>query len=156
MKAAEINVGDVVAVTEGTSRWDRNTDRVTKAEVLTVPEDGCVSVRLLEEPKTVLGRRGWGTQKPYKKGDRARIKTSWLWVPWSEIAVMVKADLEATQRSREAEAEREEMRVALQARVDAAIGTDNSQLSWGWIGGVTISIEDLEALLNRAERMKNE
>lgn len=149
MKASEINVGDVVAVTEGTNRFDRRPEWATKAKVTSEPQGGYVGVELLEKPKSALGRWIWAADTPYKKGDKARVKTSWLWVPWHEVAEIVKAKREAEERRKKFEAEREEKRDALQARVDAAIGSDEGRLWWPRSGDVMISIKGLEALLEK-------
>lgn len=153
MKASEINVGDVVAITEGVGRLDRQTQWATKAEVLSEPDGGYVRLRLLEKPRTALGRRSWGAAKPYKKGDTLRVKTAWLWVPWPEIAEITFNRIVAEQRREKAEAEREKRREALQRRIDAIVGSEGGSLHFAR-GSVYIGIEDLEKILDAAERKR--
>lgn len=159
MKAAELTVGREVAITDGTDRYAREPSRATRAIVAEEPEGGYVRVKLLEDANSKIGRSWMSNEGNHKKGATLRIETRKCWMPWEEVAEVIKRDRERQAAQEKAAEEREEKLVALQARVDQAGGKGHPLLRWArsGYGGkadteyVFISTEALEAILDKLD-----
>jgi hypothetical protein len=132
VKASELKVGAIVAVTDGASKYERRTSKATQAKVVTAASSGYVGIELLEDAKTGLGnRRTWDQRGMAKKGDRVRIKTVCAWMPWETLGVRAENERAASEKKDREERESEDRLADLQRRTDQFAGDVNSVLRWG-------------------------
>ena len=163
MKASELTVGTVVAVTDGVSKYDQRTDKATQAEVIEAPRAGYIRLKLLEDAHSRLGVRGVWEQRDYKKaGDTIRIQTRSCWMPWDRLNVRAENERAAKATKDREEKESEDRLAELQRRTDQFAGEVDESLRWGGIRTsysmnasheehIRIPTKALEALLDKAE-----
>ena len=158
MKASELKVGIIVAVTDGPGKYAQRTSQASQCKVVTEPSSGYVGVELLEHAKTGLGnRRMWSQNGLAKKGERVRIKTICAWMPWETLGVRAENERAAKERKDREEQASEDRLADLQRRTDQFAGEVDKTLRWG---GTHYNVQEeyvriptpaLKALLDRAE-----
>lgn len=163
MKASELSVGAVVAVTDGASKYERRTSKATQCKVVTEPRSGYVGVELLEDAKTGLGnRRTWDQRGLAKQGERIRIKTICAWMPWETLGVRAENERAAKEVKDREERDSEDRLADLQRRTDQFAGEVDQSLRWSGTRTsynpianieehVRIPTKALERLLDKAE-----
>jgi hypothetical protein len=161
VKASELQVGTVVAVTDGASKYERKTRLATQCKVTREPRSGYVEVELLEDAKSGLGnRRTWSQEGLAKQGERVRIKTVCAWMPWDRLSVRAKNEKAAEEQKDREEKARADRLAELQRRTDQFAGEVDESISWSdtrfhpYSQGdqyVRLPTAALEALLDRAE-----
>lgn len=149
MNASELTVGLEVAVVAGSGEYERSARRATKAQVVTTPSSGRVSVELLEDSKFGLGRAA--------KGERRSIKTVQAWMPWATFEVRMGNERAAEEVEQQEDDRREERLAKLQGRADQFAGEVDEAMAWGGLRHldvekfVRVPTKTLEKLLDRAE-----
>jgi len=132
VKASELKVGTIVAVTDGPGKYNQRTSQATQCKVVTEPKSGYVGMELLEDAKTGLGnRRLWSQTGMAKKGERVRVKTICAWMPWETLGVRAENERAAKERKDREEREQEDRLADLQRRTDQFAGEVDSTLRWG-------------------------
>jgi hypothetical protein len=158
MNASEITVGQVVAATEGSGRYERSDKAVSKVEVLTPAKGGYVEVEFLE-----VGGRGFRRYSPthgyveVEAGQTRRIPTRSLWMDWSTYETRL-ANLKRQRDEKDAEQARIDAALAdIQQRLDQFAGEVDEKVEWAGYRhqdlttDVKVPKAALLALLDRAE-----
>lgn len=161
MKASELTVGAIVAVVDGSSKYDQRTNKATQCEVTGVPAKGHVTVKLLEDANSRLGQSIWNQEGWKKTGDLVRINTRMAWMPWESLGIRALNERTKRQQKEREEADSEERLTELQRRTDEIASGTTNPLRWAGAASyntissveeyVRIPTEALEELLDRAE-----